>query len=122
MTASKRYISRRQKNCRLDQDENLRAYVIDRLREGLSPEIISLRLKYFGHLEGIAYVNPESIYQWLYRPPQKKEKLHKLLVRGYGNRGYRKREHPSKIKGRTPSMNDQKLPKIAKKSDIGKSI
>ena len=99
-TACKRYLSRRQKPSRLDQDEILKTYVTDRLREGLSPEIISLRLKRFGHLEGVAYVNPESIYQWLYRPPQKKEKLHKLLVRGHGNRGHRKRVHGSKIKGR----------------------
>ena len=100
-TACKRYISRRQRTCRLDQDESLRSYVIDRLREGLSPEAISLRLKYYGHLEEIAYVSPESIYQWLYRPSQKKEKLHKLLMRGHGNRGHRKRVHGSKIKGRT---------------------
>tara|TARA_R110002095_G_scaffold214590_1_gene206986 strand:+ start:715 stop:927 length:213 start_codon:yes stop_codon:yes gene_type:complete len=37
---------------------------------------------------------------WLCRPPQKKEKGHKLLVRGHGNRGHRKRVHGSKIKGR----------------------
>jgi transposase, IS30 family len=60
-TASNRYVSRRQKPCLLDQDENLRTYEIDRLREGLSPEIISLRLKHFGHLEGVVYVNPESM-------------------------------------------------------------
>lgn len=100
-TASNRYISRRQNLCRLDLDARLRAYVLDRLHEGFSPEIISLRLKTFGYLEEIAYINHESIYQWLYKAAQKKEKLHKILCRAHAHRGRKKRAYRSTIKNRT---------------------
>lgn len=101
-TASKRYLARRTRLCALDKDAALRDYVVDRLREGISPELIALRLKNFSHLEGIAFISHESIYQWLYKPPQKKQKLHKLLVQAHGIRGRRKRVSRSAIKDRVP--------------------
>ena len=57
-TAEKRYLVRREKKSRLDLDTILQSYVIDRLHEGFSPELISIRLKHFGHLEGVGYINP----------------------------------------------------------------
>lgn len=100
-TAKQRYLNRRKKERRIDKDESLRGYILERLYEGFSPELISLRLKTFGNFEGIAYINPESIYQWLYLPSQKKEKLYKLLLCHHGRRGMRKRVHRGRIKDRT---------------------
>lgn len=65
--------------------------MIERLQEGFSPELISLRLKCFSHIENIRYINPESLYQWLYNPTQKKQKLYKYLPQHHGARGRRKR-------------------------------
>ena len=99
-TAQKRYLSRRRKACKLDLDGDLKRYVLNGLYEGLSPEMISLRLKRFGRLEGIRSISHESIYRWLYRSQQKKDKLYKLLVQHHGRRGRRKRLHRGKIKDR----------------------
>jgi len=100
-TAEKRSRVRRQRLCKLDKDPGLRSYVLNGLYEGISPEMIAIRLKKFGDLENIPSISFESIYRWLYRPPQKKEKLYKLLVQHHGRRGRRKRAHRSKIKERT---------------------
>ena len=100
-TAEKRYLVRREKKSRLDLDPILQVYVIDRLHEGFSPEFISIRLKHFGHLEGVGYINPESIYQWLYLATQKKKKLHKLLRRAHGTRGRKKRATRGIIQNKT---------------------
>lgn len=100
-TAMNRYLARRNRPCCLDKDSKLQSYVVDRLHEGISPEMISLRLKAFGHLEHVAYINHESIYQWLYKPAQKKEKLHKLLHQAHAKRGRKKRAYRSTIKNRT---------------------
>ena len=43
----------------------------ERLQENWTPEQISGRLRAFPE-EDIPYVNHESIYQWLYKPAQKK--------------------------------------------------
>ena len=100
-TATNRYISRRARLCLLDQDQELCNYVLDRLREGISPEMISLRLKKFGNLEEICYINHESIYQWLYQPRQKEQNLHKLLRQSRAKRGNRKRAYKGLIQNRT---------------------
>ncbi len=99
-TAKRRYLARRKKGRRIDKDASLRSYILERLHEGFSPELIALRLKTFGDLEEISYINHESIYQWLYLPAQKKEKLYKLLLCHHGRRGRRKRVHRGKVKER----------------------
>lgn len=100
-TAHNLYYARRARASLLDQDINLQAYVLDRLYEGHTPEQISGRLKAYGEAEkGIRYINHESIYQWLYRPSQKKQKLYLLLPCHHGRRGRRKRVHRGKIKER----------------------
>ena len=101
-TAHKRYVARRQRPCFLDQDLDLQRYVLERLYEGFTPELISLRLKRMGNIEQIKYVNHESIYRWLYQPNQKKQKLYNLLPQHHAKRGRRKRVHRSQIKHRMP--------------------
>lgn len=105
-TAGMRSFSRRRKPCKIDQNPTLKAYIVDALQEGISPEMISLRLKRFGHLEEIVSISHESIYRWLYRPEQKKEKLYKLLIQHHRRRGRRKRAHRGKIKDRV-SLHDR---------------
>lgn len=102
ITAQRRYISRRQRLCLLDQDLDLQRYVLERLYEGFTPELISLRLKTMGHIEQVGYVNHESIYSWLYQPKQKKQKLYNLLPQHHAKRARRKRVHRGQIKHRTP--------------------
>lgn len=99
-TAKHRYLSRRQRARRIDKDPELKAYILDRFQEGFTPELIALRLKVCGHLEGLSYINHESIYQWLYLPAQRREKLYRLLPRSHARRGRRKRVHRGKISER----------------------
>lgn len=99
-TACRRYRARRQKVCKIDQYPDLRDYILNTLSEGLSPEMIDLRLKKFGDLEGVERISYESIYRWLYKPCQIKQKLYKLLVQHHRCRGRRKRAHRGKIKDR----------------------
>jgi IS30 family transposase len=112
-TACNRYLVRRERPWLLDSDAELRTYVLDRLYEGFSPETISLRLKKTGHIEKIRYINYESIYAWLYRGPQKKQKLYKLLTQKHARRGRRKKvhrgmiQHRISIHERDPSINDR---------------
>lgn len=116
-TAQKRYLSRRQKPCKIDKDATLKSYVLGGLQEGLSPEMISLRLKKFGHLEEVSGVSHESIYRWLYRPAQKKEKLYKLLTQHHGRRGRRKRVHRGGIKDRVSIH--QRSQRVLSRQEIG---
>jgi len=116
-TAKQRYLSRRKKVRRIDTDAQLKAYILDRLHEGFTPELISLRLKIYGELEGVSYINHESIYQWIYLPTQKKEKLHKLLVCCHARRGRRKRVHRGRIKDR---VSIEQRPEIVKaREEVG---
>jgi len=95
-TADKRALARRHKTCVLDQNQNLQAYVVDRLREGHSPELIAVRLKRYPE-PGIPYISHNAIYDWLYKPHQIKQRLYKLLRQGKRTRGRRKRTHRSLI-------------------------
>ena len=99
-TAKKRYLVRRQKPSKIDQHTILKTYIVNALHEGISPEMIAMRLNLFGHLEKVPSISHESIYRWIYRPPQKKEKLYNLLVQHHSCRGRRKRVHRGKIKDR----------------------
>ena len=73
------YLYRRQRRLRLDQDERLRSYVVDRLVEGWTPEQISGRLR-----TGIDRLDPishETIYAWIYSKARRPEKLWRYLPR-----------------------------------------
>jgi IS30 family transposase len=99
MTATRRYQVRLKRLSLLDQDLTLQHYVRDRLHEGHSPELIAYRLKRYPEA-GIRYINHNAIYDWLYKPQQKKERLYKLLPQGKGRRGWRKRVHRGGIQHR----------------------
>ena len=100
-TAERKYLIRRKKECFINQNPELRNYILNRLQEGHSPQLISGRLREYGSsIENLPYVSPETIYQWLYRPQSKAKKLFKYLPRAHRVRGFRKRAHQGKIKGR----------------------
>ena len=88
-TAHKLSLKRRQRLCRLDRDEGLREFVLRQLRcHFWTPEQISGWLKY--RQKAIDPISHESIYAWLYKREQKKEKLWKFLPRHKAKRGLRK--------------------------------
>ena len=64
---------------KLDTNEKLRKYVMDRLREDWSPEEISGRLKLTGM--NIGYVCHETIYEYIYSIEGIRERLYLLLRR-----------------------------------------
>jgi transposase, IS30 family len=88
-TAQNLSLKRRQRLCRLDRDESLREFVLRQLRcHFWTPEQIAGWLKY--RQKTIAPISHESIYAWLYKREQKKEKLWKFLPRHKAKRGLRK--------------------------------
>ena len=90
VSAHSRYIARRQRASILDQDPLLREFVVEKLSLNWTPEQISHRLKLFSEA-GLRTINTESIYQWLYKPAQKLQKLYKYLPRAHARRRWRKR-------------------------------
>lgn len=79
----------KRKKCRpkrIIEETSLGSYVISKLRAGWSPETISGRLKLeinLGSRPKNEFVNPESIYQFVYESDfGKKEKLYEYLRRG----------------------------------------
>lgn len=98
-TAQHRALSRCSRFSRINLNPSLEQFIVEKLRENWTPEQISGRLKNFPEV-GIPYINHESIYQWLYKPEQKKKKLHKLLPQAHGRRGRRLRHSRSKIPNR----------------------
>ena len=94
------YLYRRQRHLRLDQDERLRSYVVDRLVEGWTPEQIAGRLK-----TGIDRLDPishETIYAWIYSKARRPEKLWRYLPRRRATRRPMKaRRSKDRISGKT---------------------
>ena len=73
-TAQKLTLERRRRGSRLDRDEALKDFVITKLCcHYWTPEAIAGWLKH--RQDKIKPISHESIYDWLYRPTQKKEKL-----------------------------------------------
>ena len=88
-TAERLSLERRQKQCRLDQDDKLKDFVITKLCcHYWTPEQIAGWLKH--RQTRLPSICHESIYAWVYRPSQKKEKLWKFLPRHKAKRGLRK--------------------------------
>ena len=98
-TAQNRALSRCSKISRIGTTPALEEFIIEKLHENWTPEQISGRLKNFPE-EGITYINHESIYQWIYKPSQKKRGIHKLLPQSHGRRGRRSRHSRSNIPNR----------------------
>lgn len=88
-TAQNKALRRCQRQCRLDRDEELRQFVLTKLQcHFWTPEQIAAWLKH--RQTEIAPISHESIYAWIYRHKQKKDKLWKFLARHKAKRGLRK--------------------------------
>lgn len=115
-TAQHRALSRGKKFSLIEKSRVLEEFIVDKLRENWTPEQISGRLKYFPE-PGLPYVNHESIYQWLYKPEQKKKALHKLLPQSHCRRGRRRRVNRSSIPNRV-SIHDRPT-QVDSREEIG---
>jgi IS30 family transposase len=89
VSAEGRYLARRQRLRILDVNLELTRFVVERLHEGWTPEQISGWLA--AGNEHLPFISFESIYDWIYGPTQKSEKLWKLLPKKRARRGRRKR-------------------------------
>jgi len=90
------YLLRRQRPARLEQDAQLRGYVLARLLEGWTPEQISGRLGK-GIEIGLNLISTEAIYAWVYSKARKADALWRYLTRGRPRRGRRKRPSKDRI-------------------------
>ena len=74
-------LKRRQLLCLLDKDKKLRDFVLTKLQYHFwTPEQIAGWLKY--RQKKLKSISHETIYTWLYKPLQKKEKLWKFFYHG----------------------------------------
>lgn len=82
-------LTRKKRGCQLDSDQSLKDFVITKLCcHYWSPEAIAGWLKH--RQKEIQSISHESIYAWIYRQSQKKDKLWKFLARHKAKRGLRK--------------------------------
>ena len=79
----------------MDSDR-LRAWVLDSLRRGWSPELIEGRLKAQYAGDPSMRISHECLYQWIYAKPQRALDLRQYLARG---RKRRTRKKGRKAKG-----------------------
>ena len=91
VSAEGRYLARRHRHRILDDNLELASFVVERLHEGWTPEQISGWLA--AGNEDLPSISFESIYDWIYGPTQKAEKLWKLLPRKRAKRGRRTRRN-----------------------------
>jgi len=88
-TAQTLTLKRRRRGSRLDRDEALKDFVLTNLCcHYWTPEQIAGWLKH--RQIKIKSISHESIYAWLYKSAQRKEKLWKFLPRHKAKRGLRK--------------------------------
>lgn len=88
-TAQRFTLKRRQRSCRIDQNEPLREFIISKLCcHFWTPEQIAGWLKF--RQDKLPFVCHETIYSWIYSKAQKTEKLWKFLPRHKARRGLRK--------------------------------
>ena len=74
---------------RMDSDR-LRAWVLDSLRRGWSPELIEGRLKARYAGDPSMRISHECLYQWIYAKPQRALDLRQYLARGRKRRTRKK--------------------------------
>ena len=88
-TAQKRTRERKKRPCRIDQNSDLKGFILTKLCCYFwTPEKISGWL--CKRQKTLKKVSHETIYTWLYKGPQIKEKLWKFLPRHKAKRGLRK--------------------------------
>ncbi len=97
--AQKRTEERKAKHgSKAERNQSLKEYIIDKLKQGWSPEIIAGRWKK-EHPE--QSISTEAIYQFIYKPKNKKLELWKFLIKRKKKRGLvRKKRAKTKIKNR----------------------
>jgi IS30 family transposase len=81
------------------------AYVVDKLRDGWSPQLICGRLRFHDNPgDSRMLVCPETLYAWIYAPSQAHRRLMDYLPRAHTRRrrAHGRRAHRSTPKGRTP--------------------
>ena len=97
--ASQQYLLRRRyKVCKLERQEELQNHIINKLKEGWSPEQIAGRLK---KESGNTIISHEAIYQYIYGTNGKMLKLHLYLKK---KRSYR---YPRTKRRRKKAYNDK---------------
>ena len=79
-----------------DNSDRLRAWVLDALRRGWSPELIEGRLKARCAGDPSMRISHECLYQWIHAKPQRAPDLRQYLARG---RKRRTRKKGRKAKG-----------------------
>lgn len=79
-----KHVKRRLK---IEKHAELKAYIIEKLRAGWAPVIVSARWNMLGK---DVSVSGETIYQWIYSSEAKHLELYKLLARSKKRRGLRK--------------------------------
>ena len=96
---------RKNKNApKIDRNAALKAYIIKKLKDRWSPEMIASQWSIDHKDQGIC---KETIYEWLYSSnDQQKIELRKLLIRRHKKRGLRPKKNKSKIKDRV-SIHDR---------------
>jgi IS30 family transposase len=100
---------------RLEDDQRLRRYATDRLRQYWSPEQISGRL----HKEHQIYVSPSTIYSWVYRNRNEGGEFYKYLRQSHRRR--RKRRASEDRRGQMPDrrMIDERPKVVNERKRIG---
>lgn len=105
MAAQEATQKRKHKNApKIDRNPELEAYIIKKLNDRWSPEMIASQWSIDHKDETIC---KETIYEWLYSSNEsKKVKLRKLLIRKHKKRGLRPRKNKSTIKNKV-SIHDR---------------
>ena len=96
--AHEKTIQRKNRNKpKISKNENLKTYVIGKLKKRWSPKVIAGRYKMENPGQKIS---AETIYTWIYSDEGEALGLKKLLVRAHKKRGLKRRIPKSKIKNR----------------------
>lgn len=83
----------------------LKQYVLDKLKIGWSPEIISNRLERdYPYSKKTMRISPEAIYQWVFKDYEQGGSLYKLLTRSHKKR--RKQRRYGALRGHIPNRID----------------
>jgi IS30 family transposase len=84
--------------------DELIAHVVDKLRDGWTPEMIAGRRRIEFPRDPARWMCPETIYVWIYRDDNRHRGLTQYLTRGHKKRRKRKgrRVHSSRIDRRRP--------------------
>lgn len=92
----------------------LKKYVLDKLKIGWSPQIISNRLKRDYRQSDAMRISPEAIYQWIFNDAVQDGELYKHLIRSHKKR--RKQRRYGALRGHIPDRVDiQERPSVVEK-------